>query len=79
MELSHISGHDEIPVRIELAELLTAMPARRPAALLHLRRILQIDPDQSEIGPGLENRSDRVNGLLESFLEGCHEAQEPVR
>jgi tetratricopeptide (TPR) repeat protein len=48
MELSHISGNEEIPVRIELAELLTAMPARRPAALLHLRRILQIDPDQSE-------------------------------
>ena len=48
MELSHLSGREEIPVRIELADLLTAMPARRPAALLHLRRILQIDPDQSE-------------------------------
>jgi tetratricopeptide (TPR) repeat protein len=48
MELSHLAGPEEIPVRVELAQLLAAMPARRPAALLHLRRVLQIDPDQSE-------------------------------
>ena len=48
VELSHLAGRDEIPVRIELAQLLGEMPERRHEALAHLQRILQIDPDQTE-------------------------------
>ncbi len=48
VELSHLAGRDEIPVRVELAQLLGEINERRPEALAHLQRTLQIDPDQSE-------------------------------
>ena len=46
VELSHLAGRDEIPIRIELAQLLGEMEERRHEALAHLQRILQIDPEQ---------------------------------
>jgi tetratricopeptide (TPR) repeat protein len=46
VELSHLAGRDEIPVRVELAQLLGEMRERRHEALAHLQRILQIDPEQ---------------------------------
>jgi tetratricopeptide (TPR) repeat protein len=48
VELSHLAGRDEIPVRVELAQLLGEIPERRQEALAHLQRTLQIDPDQLE-------------------------------
>jgi len=45
LELSHLAGEEEIPLRLELAELLTSLPERRHEALAHLQRILQIDPE----------------------------------
>ncbi len=48
VELSQLAGRDEIPIRIELAQLLAEMQERRFEALAHIQRILQIDPDQSE-------------------------------
>jgi tetratricopeptide (TPR) repeat protein len=43
-ELTHLAGPDEIPVRLELAELLDAKLERPEDALLHARRVLQVDP-----------------------------------
>ena len=43
-ELSHLAGPTEIPVRLELAELLRTSLERHADALLHARRVLQIDP-----------------------------------
>jgi len=48
VELSHLAGRDEIPVRIELAQLLGEIRERRHEALSHLQRILQIDPEQTD-------------------------------
>ncbi len=48
VELSHLAGRDEIPVRVELAQLLGEIHERRHEALTHLQRILQINPDQTE-------------------------------
>jgi len=48
VELSHLAGRDEIPVRVELAQLLAEFGERPHEALAHLQRILQIDPDQTE-------------------------------
>jgi tetratricopeptide (TPR) repeat protein len=43
-ELTHLAGPDEIPVRLELAELLSSRLGRPDAALLHARRVLQLEP-----------------------------------
>ncbi|MBW2493324.1 MAG: tetratricopeptide repeat protein, partial [Deltaproteobacteria bacterium] len=48
VELSHLAGRDEIPVRSELAQLLGEMHERRNEALAHLQRILQIDAEQTD-------------------------------
>ena len=70
VELSHLAGRDEIPVRAELAQLLGKIHERRHEALAHVQRVLQIDPDQSEsldkaieIAEALQHEStDRANG-----------------
>ena len=70
VELSHLAGRDEIPVRVELAQLLGEIHECRHEALAHAQRILQIDPDQSEsldkaieIAEALQHEStDRANG-----------------
>jgi tetratricopeptide (TPR) repeat protein len=43
-ELTHLAGPDEIPVRLELAELLASQLKRPEDALLHARRVLQLEP-----------------------------------
>ncbi len=48
VELSHVAGREEIPIRLELAELLTSQPERRRDALVQLRRVLQLDADHRE-------------------------------
>jgi tetratricopeptide (TPR) repeat protein len=48
LELSHLSGTDEIPVRLELAQLLDRIGTRIGDALLHLRRTLTLQPDHPE-------------------------------
>ncbi len=48
VELSHLAGRDEIPIRVELAQLLGETHERRHEALAHLQRILQIDPEQTD-------------------------------
>jgi tetratricopeptide (TPR) repeat protein len=42
-ELTHLAGPDEIPVRLELAALLSTELERPEDALLHARRVLQLD------------------------------------
>jgi len=54
-ELTRLAGPKEIPVRMELAKLLTADLARQANALVHLRRVVQIDPSHAEaLERGLE-------------------------
>jgi tetratricopeptide (TPR) repeat protein len=43
-ELAHLGGPEEIPVRVELAELLSGPLDRPESALLHARRVLQLAP-----------------------------------
>ncbi|HEY5658205.1 MAG TPA: hypothetical protein VIY27_10495, partial [Myxococcota bacterium] len=43
-EITHLAGPDEIPVRLELAVLLSEQLGRPEEALLHARRVLQLDP-----------------------------------
>jgi tetratricopeptide (TPR) repeat protein len=43
-ELTHLAGPDEIPVRLELAELLSSRLGRPEPALIHARRVLQLEP-----------------------------------
>ena len=47
-ELAHLGGPDEIPVRMELAQLLSGPLAQPEHALLHARRVLQLVPDHAE-------------------------------
>lgn len=48
LELSRLAGDDEIPVRIELANLLEANPTRQGEALIHLKRVLDLRSDHGE-------------------------------
>jgi tetratricopeptide (TPR) repeat protein len=43
-ELTHLAGLDEIPVRLELARLLSSRLERHGPALIHARRVLQLEP-----------------------------------
>jgi tetratricopeptide (TPR) repeat protein len=45
-ELAHLAGPSEVPVRLELAQLLSE--ERPEDSLLHARRILQLEPDHPE-------------------------------
>ena len=54
VELSHLAGADEVPTRLELAKLLTGSQDRPAEALIHLRRVLQIEPGHRE---ALEQRA----------------------
>jgi tetratricopeptide (TPR) repeat protein len=73
-ELTHLAGPDEIPVRMELAKLLTEPLSRPVEALSHLRRVLQIDPGHAEgLERGLElseqvDRDEVVRELLDAAL-----------
>jgi tetratricopeptide (TPR) repeat protein len=43
-ELLHVAGTDEIPLRLELAQILRARLDRPDEALGHLRRVLELEP-----------------------------------
>ena len=48
-ELTHLAGPEEIPVRLELAQLLADPSHGRVAdALIHTRRVLELDPGNTE-------------------------------
>lgn len=47
-ELARVGGREELPLRLELAHLLGDRLARKPEALAHLRRVLEIDPEHRE-------------------------------
>ncbi len=70
-ELAQRAGPAEVPVRMELARLL-ALALQRPAdALLHLRRVLQIEPGHAE---ALERaielaRAQSQGGLLREIVD----------
>ena len=59
-ELARVAGPDETPVRLELAALLAGALARPAEALVHLRRVLELEPNH---GPALE----QVLGLAVSL------------
>ncbi|MBW2287440.1 MAG: tetratricopeptide repeat protein [Deltaproteobacteria bacterium] len=74
VELSHLAGADEVPTRLEIAEVLRRSHDRGAEALLHLRRILELDPghhealDQAlELAPKL-GASDALLELLDQAL-----------
>jgi len=47
-QLAGVAGAAEIPLRLELAEILAKRLERPAEGLLHLRRILEIEPDRAE-------------------------------
>jgi tetratricopeptide (TPR) repeat protein len=47
-ELAQLAGPAEVPVRMELARLLADRLERRGEALLHLRRVLQVEPGHAD-------------------------------
>jgi tetratricopeptide (TPR) repeat protein len=47
-QLAELGGPDEVPVRLELAEILAERIERPAEALVHLRRVLEIAPDHAE-------------------------------
>ncbi len=46
-ELSRVAGADEVPLRLELAELMVQALSRPGDALAHLRRVLELEPANS--------------------------------
>ena len=67
-ELAHLGGPDEIPVRLELAELLSGPLDRPESALLHARRVLQLAPSHPvafENAQALALRLERSDVALE--------------
>jgi len=50
-ELARVAGPDETPVRLELSALFAGPLARQADALVHLRRVLELEPSH---GPALE-------------------------
>jgi tetratricopeptide (TPR) repeat protein len=73
-ELEVLTGPAEIPVRLELARLLMGPLGQREAALLHLRRVVQLEPDHAEaLDKGLAladhlDRPDVIRDLLDDAL-----------
>jgi tetratricopeptide (TPR) repeat protein len=67
-ELAHLGGPDEIPVRVELTELLSGPLDRPDSALLHARRVLQLAPHHPqafESALAIAARLDRPDIALE--------------
>ncbi|MCP3986463.1 MAG: tetratricopeptide repeat protein, partial [bacterium] len=46
-ELSRVGGPAEVPLRMELAGLLAGDPERAADALVHLRRVVELEPEQT--------------------------------
>ncbi len=66
LDLSRLAGDDEIQVRIELASLLEANPARRGEALIHLKRVLALRFDHEEAIARALNLAERMHDESES-------------
>ena len=67
-ELAHLGGPDEIPVRVELTELLSGPLDRLDSALLHARRVLELAPHHPqafESALAIAARLDRPDVALE--------------
>jgi tetratricopeptide (TPR) repeat protein len=68
VELARLAGGDEVPVRLELARLAAGSENRPAEALIHLRRVLQIDPGHVEAlehALALAERMNECDTLLE--------------
>jgi len=80
-ELRHLAGASEIPVRLELVELLRE---RRPAAaLLHARRVLQLEPRHANayesakrLALGL-GKPEEALAIVETRLRACRSPEDP--
>ncbi len=82
VELSHLAGADEVPTRLEIAEVLRRSHDRGADALLHLRRILELDPghhealDQAlELAPMLGASDDLLELLDQALGRPCSETE----
>jgi len=68
VELARCAGGLEVPVRLELAELLAGSQDRSADALIHLRRVLQIEPGHAaalDQAIELARKLDQTHTLLE--------------
>jgi tetratricopeptide (TPR) repeat protein len=83
-ELTHLAGPDEIPVRLELAELLASRLERPEDALLHARRVLQLEPHHPVAFERTEALSERLGmhavalELLDARIEDARTRSERV-
>jgi tetratricopeptide (TPR) repeat protein len=80
VELSHLAGADEVPTRLEIANVMRRSANRGPEALLHLRRILELEPghhealDQAlELAPELGASDVLLELLDEALRRSCSE------
>jgi len=69
-ELSHLAGVGEIPARMELAGLLEDRLARPAEALVHLRRVLQIETAHPEALERALSLADRLSAEQEPEGDG---------
>jgi tetratricopeptide (TPR) repeat protein len=77
-ELGRVGGIAEIPIRLELAELCAVPLDRARDALVHLRRVLEIDPREAEardraieLARRLESPDDEIALLEQSALRAA--------
>ena len=80
-ELAHLGGPDEIPVRLELVELLAGPLDRPESALLHARRVLQLAPSHPgafESAQALALRLDRPDAALELLDARLADTRSPL-
>jgi tetratricopeptide (TPR) repeat protein len=78
-ELTRLAGPEEIPVRMELAKLLTGELGRPADALVHLRRVVQVDPSHAEaLDRGLELAEHlEQREVLREILDGALSRPQP--
>ena len=67
-QLADLTGNEEIPVRLELAKLLGSELERPEDALLHLKRVLEVDSTQKEALDSALEIAEQL-GESESLLE----------
>ena len=83
-ELTHLAGPDEVPVRLELAALLADELERPDDALLHARRVLQLEPHHPAAFERAMALSERLGlhaaalELLDARIEGARTRGERV-
>ncbi len=80
-QLSEVAGLPEIPIRVELASLLADSLGRGPDALVHLRRVLQLEPEHGaalERGLELARAAERHDDTFELLGLAIARAKDPV-